>query len=292
MAKRKVSKALATRKGRSPGSSARSTGRKKAAKRAAAEPDDLEGLHRIKKELWCKVAAELAEVDVQGRLQESNEVGRIILESLFNGNFEQFEQFGVHYQTLQALALGSGFSVGYLRYAILIHGQLKELRETLGKTDDVGPCLNITIHRKLLILKDPAVKARVALQIYNKGLESDAASQVINQACREIAGYKNGRGRPKRSVVAKAMPSLIRVMRRVLYEESVGPDGLAPRSAAEFAMPTLGTLRGCSNEKVADLKDEVEALGQMLGDLERLQAGLADVIAEWEDVRERANGLS
>lgn len=290
MAKRKTSKALATQKRRGKGPPARSAAKKKAAKRAVAVPDGLEGFQQLDKKLWSKVATQISEVVTQKRLQESNEVGGIILKSLFGGRIEQFRAYGTLHQTFQALAQGADFSASYLRYAVLIHDQLKVLRKTLGKADDVGPWLSVSIHRKLLVLKDPTVKAMTAVQIYNEGLDYAAACRAINQARSENEDYEETRGRPTQSIVAKSMPSLIRVMSRMLYGDSVGLDGLALTGTVKFAAPTLASLEGCTDGKVADLKEGVETLGRMVGDLERLRAGLADAIAERDAAQERAHG--
>lgn len=274
----------------SPSAPQRRNKRRKSSKKtqALAHPKSkvLPGSESVDEALWTEVAEEITGVVVKKKVQESNEIGKILLDKFFDGKIANFKKRGASHQTFLALARGCSLSPSYLRYAIMIHDQLKSIRKVLGPTDDVGEYLSVSIHRKLTVLKDPELKANTALHIYNEGLDLEQATAAIDKARREYEANDTsenkpkgpGRGRKAYSDLAKRFPMLVKTMSQVLYGGAVELEKLNLAGKPKLSKLSTDVLEGCNEDKIAELRNGVETLTKMSSDLEALRTQLSDVL--------------
>lgn len=252
----------------------------------------MNGYRALDRELWGAVAEEITGVLVRKKVQESDEIGRIILKSLFNGKIAQFREYGAQHKTFLALSESSELSPSFLRYAVLIHEQLKIIRRVLGPADDVGEYLSVSVHRKLTTIQDPQVLAMCALDIYNRGLNVEQATAAIYRARGEELEELELEpansdlpqvprddppapvGRPRYSELAKGLPVLVKSMSRLLYGGGVEIDQLRLSGKCKLVKIDANVLDGCTPEKIDELKNGLTTLERMSQDLATLWSDL------------------
>jgi hypothetical protein len=189
---------------------------------------------------------------VRGVLETHLEIGRYILKTFFNGDFEVFQEYGAKHTTFLALSEHPG-----LRFHPSLLGLcVRVLAQTEALPREVAEGLSFTDHRRLLPLKDEEQKKSLA----RRAVQGEWSSRDLAAEVDKALGRKR---RPK----------------------PAGAAFLAGLKLASRAAEILGEEAPLFSEKDLPDKKVKELIQGLESDLEVLEKALEDLKALRNEMR-------
>jgi hypothetical protein len=191
--------------------------KKKSAKTKTGDSTAIEvalpGLSATEKPLIDKAIDDLNTLYTRKGLETAEAIGDYILQAFFEGDIDNYNQFGRKHATFKALTEHDGlqFSASYLWFAVTVSEQVKFLRAN-GITDD----LPLSHHRLLVAVKDNDKKLALAQRAVEKGMSKRAFETAVRKK-RGSAGGSSGR--PPLPAFAKGFTKLLQAIELAVSEE-------------------------------------------------------------------------
>ena len=186
------------------------------AKADKSEFPELPGIGGVDKGLLLEVIGELNRLYAAKSVETACAVGEYILGRFFDGNLENFNEWGGKHATFGELirtAQGEEsplhISASGLWYSVRILEQVKAL------PSEIAMALPVTHHRMLVPVKDAKLKLKLAKDAVSKGTPSREFQDEVRKAREEERegeerGYSSGR--PALPPFAKGMKQLIKAV--------------------------------------------------------------------------------
>ena len=188
-----------------------------------------------------------------GGLQTMRQVGRIVLERMFDGDIGRFHDAEKGHASFRALAKHPDLrvSASNLWYAVAIEDNFRLLG---GAADGLGA----SHHRRLVHVRDVAARAELAQQVVDQHLTVEELEEAIQSLKKPVAdGGK--RGRPPLAPAVKQFSALQRSTSGLAKVNPGMLDGIDAGKAAEMFV-TAQALQVSLTEWLAEFQVELKRL--------------------------------
>ncbi len=205
-------------------------------------------------ELVDSVAANVRRTYTAGGLMTLLAVGRVVLDSLYGGSYDNFAAVGRTHASFRALAARRdiGISASSLWYAVALHENVL----LLGQDD--AQRIPLSQHRMLVHVRDPAARVELARRTIAERCTVKQLEALIPPRQVVVPG-KRLRGRPAMAPAVKAFHELQRVVGQLPAVTPASMRGESHEDGAKVQLQDLEGLRAAVTAWLSELDAQLAA---------------------------------